>query len=90
MSYCGAWRIPGKVTLRGNWRAGSGATRYGRIYRSDVLWEAWRRPRRNRGVAGVDAETIQALEQRGVGSFWWKSKRHCEQADIVPGTLWVG
>ena len=42
---------------------------YDRIYRSDVLWEAWRRVRSNGGAAGVDAETIQAIEQRGVGTF---------------------
>ncbi|PYU25052.1 MAG: TetR family transcriptional regulator [Acidobacteria bacterium] len=34
---------------------------YDRIYRSDVLCEAWRRVRSNRGAAGVDAETIQAI-----------------------------
>lgn len=45
---------------------------YDRIYRSDVLWEAWRRVRSNRGAAGVDAETIQAIEQRGVGEFLWE------------------
>lgn len=42
---------------------------YDRIYRSDVLWEAWRRVRSNGGAAGVDAETIQAIEQRGVEEF---------------------
>ena len=42
---------------------------YDRIYRGDVLWEAWRRVRSNRGAAGVDAETIQAIEQRGVEGF---------------------
>ena len=42
---------------------------YDRIYRSDVLWEAWRRVRSNRGAAGIDAETIPAIEQRGVGEF---------------------
>jgi RNA-directed DNA polymerase len=42
---------------------------YDRIYRSDVLREAWRRVRRNGGAAGVDAETIQAIEQSGVESF---------------------
>jgi hypothetical protein len=42
---------------------------YDRIYRSDVLWEAWRRVRSNRGAAAMDAETIQAVEQRGVGEF---------------------
>ena len=42
---------------------------YDRIYRSDVLWEAWRRVRNNGGAAGVDAETIRAIEQRGPGEF---------------------
>jgi group II intron reverse transcriptase/maturase len=42
---------------------------YDRIYRSDVLWEAWRRVRSNGGAAGVDAKTIRAIEQRGPGEF---------------------
>ena len=39
---------------------------YDRIYRSDVLWEAWRRVKRNRGAAGVDAQTLAAVEEVGV------------------------
>src|SRR5258708_2476510 len=42
---------------------------YDRIYRSDVLWEAWRRVRSNGGAAGVDGESIQAIEQQGVEMF---------------------
>ncbi len=37
-----------------------------RIYRRDVLWEAWRRGRKNRGAAGVDSQTLAAVEQLGV------------------------
>jgi RNA-directed DNA polymerase len=40
-----------------------------RIYRRDVLWEAWRRVKKNRGAAGVDAMTLAAVEQRGVEGF---------------------
>lgn len=42
---------------------------YDRIYRSDVLWEAWRRVRRNRGSAGLDALTIADVEEYGVERF---------------------
>ena len=37
-----------------------------RICRRDVLWEAWRRVKANRGAAGVDRETLVGVEQYGV------------------------
>ncbi|HEY7213962.1 MAG TPA: reverse transcriptase domain-containing protein, partial [Thermoanaerobaculia bacterium] len=40
-----------------------------RIHRSDVLWEAWKRVRRNRGGAGIDSQTLVLIEQRGVERF---------------------
>jgi RNA-directed DNA polymerase len=42
---------------------------YDRIYRCDVLWEAWRRVKRNRGAAGIDALTLADVEQMGVEVF---------------------
>ena len=42
---------------------------YDRIYRRDVLWEAWRRVKRNRGAAGIDAMTLADVEQLGGGGL---------------------
>jgi group II intron reverse transcriptase/maturase len=42
---------------------------YDRIARGDVLAEAWKRVRKNRGAAGVDAQTLSDVEQYGVERF---------------------
>jgi RNA-directed DNA polymerase len=42
---------------------------YDHIWRGDVLREAWRRVRRNKGSAGVDGVTLAGIERRGVESF---------------------
>src|SRR6266851_500791 len=53
---------------------------YDRIYRSDVLWEAWRRVRSNQGAAGVDANTLRSNEEQGVKQFLERI-----QADLKTG-----
>jgi group II intron reverse transcriptase/maturase len=42
---------------------------YDRIWRDDILREAWKRVRRNRGSAGLDRQTIEEVERIGVEDF---------------------
>jgi RNA-directed DNA polymerase len=42
---------------------------YDRIWRNDVLLEAWQRVRSNKGAAGIDGETLAMIEQQGVEPF---------------------
>ncbi len=42
---------------------------YDHMARGDVLAEAWKRVRVNRGAAGVDRQTLDEVEQRGVDQF---------------------
>jgi len=39
---------------------------FDRIHSGDVLWEAWRRVRKNKGAAGIDRQTLEAVEEFGV------------------------
>jgi len=42
---------------------------YDKVSREDVLRRAWQEVKANAGAAGVDGQTIGAIEQRGVEEF---------------------
>ena len=44
-------------------------TLYGHLHREDVLAEAWRRVRKNKGAPGVDGVSIRQVQERGVEAF---------------------
>jgi len=42
---------------------------YDKIYRPDILWEAWKRVRSKRGSGGVDSQTMEDIESYGEKRF---------------------
>lgn len=42
---------------------------YDHVWRSDVLQEAWKRVKVNRGAAGIDGQSIRDVEEQGVEGF---------------------
>jgi RNA-directed DNA polymerase len=42
---------------------------FDKVARSDVMWQAWRDVRANKGAPGVDGVTIDAIEESGVREF---------------------
>jgi RNA-directed DNA polymerase len=57
---------------------------YDRIWRSDVLSEAWQRVRGNKGAAGIDGETLTMIEQRGVAEFLVELQSILRSGDYRP------
>jgi RNA-directed DNA polymerase len=60
---------------------------YDRIYRRDVLWEAWKRVRANGGAAGVDSATIASIEEQGVESFIEAIHEELNAGEYLPGAV---
>jgi RNA-directed DNA polymerase len=60
---------------------------YDRICRSDVLREAWRRVRRSRGAAGVDAVTLAEVEAYGVERMLGELQRALGQGSYRPAPV---
>jgi RNA-directed DNA polymerase len=57
---------------------------YDRVFRSDVLEEAWRRVRSNRGAAGVDRETLAQVEEYGAERMLQDLQHTLEAGDYHP------
>ncbi|PQM44654.1 Group II intron-encoded protein LtrA [Mycobacterium talmoniae] len=57
---------------------------YDRIYRGDVLVEAWERVRKNKGAAGVDRVTLAAVEDYGVDRMLRELRRDLREGVYRP------
>lgn len=57
---------------------------YDRIWRSDVLLEAWERVKSNKGAAGIDGQTLSMIEQQGVERFLLELQRLLRAGEYRP------
>lgn len=57
---------------------------YDKIYRWDVLCEAWKRVKANKGAAGVDAVTLADIEEQGEIPFLKTCERELKEGNYHP------
>ena len=55
-----------------------------KVWREDLLAEAWKRVRRNGGAAGVDGETFAGIESIGVGRWLGELARELKDVTYTP------
>jgi len=57
---------------------------YDKIYRWDVLCEAWKRVKANKGAAGIDAVTLADIEEQGETPFLKACERELKEGNYHP------
>lgn len=58
---------------------------YDKVYRTDVMWEAWKRVKANRGSAGVDGITIRHIvEEYGEARFVLETQQQLQSGKYHP------
>lgn len=60
---------------------------YDKVYRRDVLWEAWRRVKANGGAAGVDEQTLADIEKQGEFQFMEDCYRLLKEGHYHPSPV---
>jgi RNA-directed DNA polymerase len=60
---------------------------YDHTWRRDVLQEAWKRVRKNRGAAGVDGQSIRDVEQYGVEEFLEELAAELQRGEYRPSVV---
>jgi group II intron reverse transcriptase/maturase len=58
-----------------------------KVYRRDILWQAYRHCRANGGAPGVDRVTFEQIEAEGVGAWLAKLQEELRSKTYCPGPL---
>ena len=61
-----------------------------KVWRADVLQAAWQAVRRNGGAAGVDGETVQRIEARGLSRWLGELAGDLKEGTYRPGAVRAG
>lgn len=57
---------------------------YDKVYRLDVLQEAWRRVKSKKGASGIDHQTLEDIERAGVDTFLSACQRELSEGTYRP------
>jgi len=60
---------------------------YDKVLRTDVLHEAYRRVRKNKGAAGIDKETFADIEEKGVTEYLTRLQEELQTETYRPSEL---
>lgn len=52
---------------------------YDKVYREDVLWEAWRQVKANKGAPGIDGKTIKDVIAKGEEEMIMKLQKQLQE-----------
>lgn len=57
---------------------------YDKLYREDILYEAWKRVRNNEGSAGIDGQSIKEIESYGIDKIVEEIQRELQENRYNP------
>lgn len=57
---------------------------YDKVYRDDVLIEAWKRVKANKGSSGVDGIRIEDIEKMGSEKYLKELKKRTDRGKVYP------
>lgn len=60
---------------------------YDKVYRSDVLWEAWKRVKANGGVPGNDGDSIEDIMEYGEVSYLRELQQELREGKYRTGSI---